>query len=532
MSIVLALLLSACTPPNPSPPVGAPGTPDAAKATPPADPAEVPLGLTYEIYVRSFQDSDGDGVGDLAGVESRLDYVADLGVRTVWLMPAFPAYGPAGYDVTSYLTLEPAYGDREDLLSLVDAAHAHGMRVLLDLPFNHVHRDHPWFVDAEAGGLYQDWFVYREAAGDGVRWFDAAVGGSYYAYFGAEMPDLDWENPAVYDTMLGVLDDWLDAGADGYRLDAVLMLVEDGAIVEGSDASHALLADILGRLRTSHPEAFFLAEASEWDVTRSLSWLGSGTSPEADAVLDFPRRDALLDSGLDGGLRDLTDIVSAQVGAAAGVRMASFLGSHDVDRLATEVASVSARRALVVTHILLPGSPVLYYGDELDLANATTGTGQDYAMRAPMPWDAGHEAGFTTGSAWFPPDPAYADGVNAADEAGDPGSMYSLVRGLSCVRDARALDTVDGWTVLSSSSASVLAFVRRGAAGDVLVVVNLAATFAPDVTVAVSGTWYDLSNGARVRGSRRLPLGTFGGHGWRVLSTRSASCTLPVGSAG
>ncbi len=534
LPVLLVAILAACAPAAPVVAPLLPTTPSGAGESVKSTHTDPPpsAGLTYEVYVRSFQDSDGDGIGDFAGVTSRLPYIAELGVQTLWLMPVFPAFGPAGYDVVSYASIEEAYGDAEDLRTLVDAAHELGLRVLLDLPFNHVHRDHPWFVDAESGGLYQDWFVYRTAAGDGVRWFDSAGGGSYYAYFGAEMPDLNWENPAVYAAMLAVFDTWLDAGADGYRLDAVLMLVEEGAQIEGSDASHALLAEILAELRAGHPDAFFLAEASEWEVDPSLSWLGTDATPEADAVLDFPRRDLLLESVDRGSAADLVDLVSTQVAAGAGARMAPFLGSHDVDRLATEVGSSSARRALVVAHLLLPGAPVLYYGEELDLANATSGTGQDYAMRAPMPWDDGPQAGFTTASAWFPVDPTNRAGLNVTDALADPDSMLSLVRALGCVRAAHGLEADEGWTPLSVASSSVLAFVRGTPGGELLVVINLGTSEARGVTVPVAGVWYDVSTGVRLRGARRAGVGTLAGHGWRVYSARPSTCALPVGVAG
>lgn len=530
--LLLSALLTACTPPS----AGSAGTVAVAgsgatplRTTPVDPPAQ---GLTYEIYVRSFQDSDGDGFGDLDGVRDRLPYLVGLGVRTIWLMPVFPAFGPAGYDVTDFDRVDADYGDTAALRELVDEAHRQGLRVLLDLPFNHVHVDHPWFQDAEAGGPYRDWFVHRDAPGDGVSWFDSAAGGSYYAYFGEQMPDLDWENPDVYDVMVGVLDQWLDTGADGYRLDAVLMLVEDGAVVEGSDGSHALLADLHEQMVDAHPDVFFLAEASEWEVEESLGWLGSAAAPEADAVLDFPRQEVLLDAVRTGRVADLVGLISIQAAAGADGAMAPFLGSHDLDRLGTTVTDASARRALMAAHLLLPGAPVLYYGEELDLANARSGTGQDYAMRAPMPWDGGHEAGFTDGTAWFPPDPAYLEGRTVADEAEDPASMLSLVSGLGCLRGALSLDAVQGWTPFTTPTPGVLAFERSGAAGRLVVAVNLSSAASGGVRLPLTGTWIDASTGVRVSGTRDLSLGRLAPWGWRVLTTRATSCELPVGVSG
>ncbi len=379
-------------------------------------------GLTYEVYVRSFADSDGDGTGDIQGLRSRLDYLASLGVETIWLMPVFPAFGPAGYDVVEFDAITPEYGTIDDLLLLVADAHARDMRVLLDLPLNHVHRDHPWFARASQGDqAYRDMFVY---GGEGDRWFPDAQEGNYYAYFGADMPDLDWRSAGVRYGVEAAMDQWLDV-VDGFRLDAVLMLVEEGEVVEGSEASHELVAEI----QQAHPGKFLMAEASEWEVGKSVSWLD-----QSDAVLDFPRYEAYLLAAEGGEASELVDVLAAQEGTGDG--MSSFLGSHDTDRLATAVPSAAQRRALMVAHLLLPGSPVLYYGEELDLANATSGTGQDYPMRAPMPWSSASQGGFTTGTPWFTPDPGYAEGLNVADQEADPGSMLNLVRALVCVRAA------------------------------------------------------------------------------------------------
>lgn len=391
-------------------------------------PAPERAGITYEVYVRSFYDSDGDGTGDLEGVRQKLDYLESLGVETLWLMPVFPAFGPAGYDVIDFGTITPEYGSEADLGALVSDAHARGMRVLLDLPFNHVHREHPWFVAASSGDeVFRDHFRY---GGEGEGWWPDAQGQSYYGYFGPDMPDLDWTNDRVAFLMGLSLSAWLSV-VDGYRLDAVLMLVEEDDVTEGSDASHALVDDITSR----YPGKFFLAEASEWEVAKSTSWLD-----EAPAVTDFPRREALMLAASEGHAAHVADVLTAQGADAAG--MASFLGSHDVDRLASAVADPAQRRALMVANMLLPGNPVIYYGEELDLPNAQTASGQDYAWRAPMPWDESSQAGFTTGTPWFTPDPSYQWGVNVAAQDADPASLLNLVRALACVRAETATAVV------------------------------------------------------------------------------------------
>jgi len=478
-------------------------TPDAPAAlTAPTERA--PAGLTYEVYVRSFQDSDGDGVGDLDGVRFRLPELATLGVRTLWLMPVFPAFGPAGYDVTDYGSITAEYGDAAALSALIEAAHGLGMRVLLDLPFNQLHRDHPWFQAAEAGDPdAASLFVYRDESADGDRWFPSANGGSYYARFGADLPDFDWTSPETAARLDPLFDLWLDAGADGYRLDAVIMLVEEDGVSEGSSSSHELVGEWVERARAAHPHSFFLAEASEWTLPASVSWLDQEGAPGADAVLDFPRHDAFLDAAETGEAWPLAWALQTEVNYRAE-GMAGFLGSHDLDRLPSVVPDAQLRRTLRTIQLLAPGSPVLYYGEELDLPDASTGTGQDWAMRAPMAWSREEGAGFSAGWPWFPPDPSYAEGLNWADEADDPDSMLSLVRGLGCLRGALALDDGADWT-LDDADSHVLAFTRTSAAGTVAVRANLSGGAVPAPRPPAG--LVDLSTG---KGTTRTELPAFG----------------------
>lgn len=470
------------------------------------------LGLTYEIYVRSFQDSDGDGIGDLEGVRSRLDHLEAMGVRTVWLMPLFPSVGPAGYDVTDFDVLKPETGDLDALDALIHDAHARGIRVLVDLPFNHVARTHPWFqaAEADAGGA-RDLFLFADTQWDRHRWFPAAGGGFYYGFFGAELPDLDWTDGHVQARMSAVLERWLDAGVDGYRLDAVITLVEADGAITGTRATHAVLADLYALARENNPTALMLAEASEDAAAENAAYLGSDEAPESDRVLDFPRRTALLAALASGSPDPLLSVLHDQADAGALGRTSPFLSSHDLARLPAAVPSAAARRMLQVLQLTLPGDPVLYYGEELDLADATSGTGQDYAQRAPMPWDASSQGGFTTGVPWFTPDPGYSANKNVAAAEADPTSLLTLVRDLACVRDA-----LDGaaWEPVATDQPSVLAYARTTPEGRVIVVANLADAPTGPVRVDVHGAFRALTDdlsGVHAPDGLRLPdLGAFG----------------------
>lgn len=435
------LLLAACTLPS-----VAPSEPSAAE----------PPGLVYEIYVRSFQDTDGDGIGDLAGVTSRLDYLEWLGVETLWLMPIFAADAVAGYGVIDHFRVEPDYGREEDLIDLLEAAHERGMRVILDVPINHVSVEHPWFAQ-------RDRMVIAEEQYDTYRWFPTGDGTFYYAFFGAHLPDLDWNDPIVHDEMFGMLTRWQDLGVDGFRIDAAGTLIES-AHITGTPETHALLAEMNGVLHENDPNAWIVAEAAEPEVVDNLEYLGG-----ADSVLDFPRQAALLDAIQTGDVSGLRAVLAEEGDAP----VASFLGSHDVSRLASTIPDERARRALFAALLTLPGTPVLYYGEELDLPDSAYASGQDYAWRAPMAWDATGNAGFTTAvDAWLPPDPSCLEGWNVADEMADPESMLTWVRGLV------ALD-LDGQFELLPSEDGFLKFRR----GDVEVSIQFAAPFA----VAVDG---------------------------------------------
>lgn len=473
------------------------------------------LGLTYEIYVRSYQDTDGDGIGDFPGVESRLDHIDSLGVDTLWLMPVFPARGPAGYDVEDFETLTAEYGTVEELDSLVEAAHERGIRVLLDLPFNHTSRTHPWFAEAEAdpGSESRGMYRFSDTQWDPYRWFEAEGGGYYYAFFGGELPDLDWRDAEVQARMTAVWDQWLEH-VDGYRLDAVRVLVETTTDITDTDETHALLADLYARTRAAHPDARLLAEASCETAEDSASYLGAA-APEADAVIDFPRREAMLAAFTDSEPDVLLALLEDSEAAGGLSGSAPYLQSHDLSRLPAYVADPAARRALEVTLLTLPGNPILYYGEELDIADATTATGQDYAWRAPMAWDRTSNGGFTTSTAWLTPDPGYLSGLNVADAEADPDSLLHLIRGASCVRSAVAGGE---WQALDTSDPHVFSYSWTTATGLVVVAVNLSDGAIGETTIDVRGGFRSLTESVGVDAGEGLRFAGMEAYGYRIWS--------------
>ncbi len=451
----MLLLLVACTSPLSASAKPAPEEVARTLAHAPADQD----GIVYEIYVRSFQDTDGDGVGDLDGVRAHLPYLDWLGVDTLWLMPLFPGDGPAGYGVTDHTSIRDEYGGAEALFDLVDAAHDRNMLVILDLPINHVSVEHAWFRDANAG-QGRERFVFGSSQWDEYRWFPMGDGSFYYAFFGADFPDLNWREESVRAEMEGMFTMWLEAGVDGFRLDAVSTLIETPTEITNTSDTHELLREIATLVHDVAPDALLLAEAGEANTSANMTYLGDET-PEADLVLDFPRRDALLEAAESGSVERLVAVLAEEGEDARNV--APFLGSHDVSRLASVVRDPTMRKALMAANLTLPGRPVLYYGEELDIHDVLDTGGKDYAWRGPMPWDSTRNGGFTSGTPWMAADPGYMTGTNVDDELHSAESMLLFVNSLTTLRDENSALSAGSFEIVESQG-GVLTFHRENGA--------------------------------------------------------------------
>jgi alpha-glucosidase len=398
--------------------------------------------VVYQVYPRSFQDSNGDGVGDLPGIESRLDYLVELGVDALWLSPIYPTpLADFGYDVSDYTAVDPVFGTLEEFDRLVEEAHARGLRLLMDLVPNHTSIEHPWFRE------HPDWYIWAERPNNWV----AAFGGSAWTFheererwylhsFYPEQPDLDWRNPEVVEAMQGVIRYWLDRGVDGYRIDAIDRLLKDPELRDDPPASEpfglpltdeeARLAltnsrnapdtgQALAAIREAAGDAFLVGEvylpAARWQPYME----------HFDAVFAFELLHARWDPA---GMRAIVEAVSK----AAGGHVAWVLSNHDFGRLPTRYGREHEREAVELL-LSLPGMAFLYQGDEIGLGE---GPGHDPPydragrdrFRHPMQWDGSPTGGFTDGEPWLPPvDPAER---NVADQCSDPDSFLSFVRGL------------------------------------------------------------------------------------------------------
>jgi alpha-amylase len=467
----------------------------------------------YEVFVRSFADSDGDGIGDLRGLIGKLDYLndgdpettTDLGVTGIWLMPVFASPSYHGYDVTDYETVNPDYGTNDDLLQLLDEAHARGMRVILDFVLNHTSSEHPWFLDAASSRAaeHRDWYVWSERdpgwvqpwGGSYPTWhLNPTDGAYYYGIFWGGMPDLNYRTPAVQSEVERLTRLWLGRGVDGFRLDAVRYLIETGPDQVGQQdtaETHAYWKQFSTLVRAVRPDAAVVGEV--WaDSGVIATYYGSTDAvaggDELAMTFDFPLASAVLDGVARG---DAVGVASALERVAslypAGVVDAPFLTNHDQVRVATRLANdAGALRSAAALLLTLPGTPFVYYGEEIGLRNGT-GSG-DEAKRTPMPWDASNGGGFTTGTPWYPFAPGQAT-TNVAAQLADPRSLLAHYRGLIAARSASPALGAGDLQVLTpvTGVAPVLAFARELGAERVLVAVNLSGSSQSAGPYAVAG---------------------------------------------
>ena len=429
----------------------------------------------YEIFVRSYYDSNGDGIGDLSGLIEKLDYLndgnqetsTDLGVTGIWLMPVHPAASYHGYDVIDYYTINPEYGTLEEFKRLLDEAHKRDMRVIIDLVLNHTSIDHPWFVASrDPGSDYRDWYVWSEAEPSGSGWH-ATDTGYYLGIFWEGMPDLNYSNPAVTTQMRDIAHYWLqDIGVDGFRLDAAKHLIEEGTIQSHSEATHAWYKEFRQFYKSLNPEAITVGEV--WDSSVAASKYVTGD--EFDLAFDFDLAESMVNSARLGKAEQVSKIMSRDWGLFPPGQFATFLTNHDQDRsflLFGEDAGIARSAASAL--LTLPGVPFIYYGEEIGMV----GKKPDEMIRTPMQWTADENAGFTFGAPWISLFPDFTAGNNVADESSDPDSLLAHYRKLVHLRNQHAALRVGDYFPVEVDSEAILSFLRASKEEAVLVILNL-----------------------------------------------------------
>lgn len=474
-------------------------------------------GVVYQVYPRSFQDSDGDGVGDLAGIEQRLDYIAALGVDAVWLSPIFPSpMADFGYDVADYCNIEPMFGTLAAFDRLLEAAHARGLKLLLDFVPNHSSDQHPWFIESRASrdSPTRDWYIWRNAKPDGSppnNWisdfggsawtWDEATGQYYLRAFLPQQPDLNWRNPELKAAMLDVLRFWFDRGVDGFRVDVLWHIVkaeglpdnpvnpdwrpgvnERDQLIQLHSTDQPEAHDISAEMRAiadGYGDRVLIGEIF-LPNDRLARWHGTPDKPQVHLPFNF----ALIE----------TPWKAERLGPLIAEYEASIpewgwpnwvIGSHDAPRIAARIGEGQARVAMMLL-LTLRGTPTLYQGDELgigavdippdrvrdprEVRQPGIGLGRD-PSRTPMPWDASPNAGFSQAEPWLPLNADWQARNVAAQEA-NPASMLNLTRSLLRLRRSEPALSVGNYFPVASSN-NLLAFTRHSGSTRVLVALNL-----------------------------------------------------------
>jgi alpha-glucosidase len=473
-------------------------------------------GIFYQIYPRSFQDSNGDGVGDLKGVLAQLPYLKSLGIDAVWLSPIFPSpMADFGYDISDYTGIDPLFGTMEDFDALVAAVHDSGLKIILDLVPNHTSDQHPWFVESRSARDHpkRDWYIWRDPKPDGSvpnNWlsefggsawqFDEITGQYYYHAFLAVQPDLNWRNPAVREAIYDVMRFWLRKGVDGFRVDVIWHLIKDAQFrdnppnpyfVEGRPPNEKILT----QYSTDQPEVLEVIAAMRRVIDEFDDRVLIG-----EVYLPLHRLVAYYGNDLNGAQMPFNFALLSTLWSARSIEkiVADYeralpvgawpnwvLGNHDRPRIASRVGPAQARVAAMLL-LTLRGTPTLYYGDEIAMHQVAIlpdqvrdpfeknvpgiGVGRD-GCRTPMQWDATAHAGFSSVDTWLPLADDYVH-ENVVNLEADAGSILNLYKALIELRKQRP-QLVSGTYEAVAAQGDILLYRRAGDGGAIVIALNL-----------------------------------------------------------
>jgi len=494
-----------------------------------ADPLWYKDAIIYQIHIKSFFDANNDGIGDFPGLISRLDYIAELGVNTVWLLPFFPSPRlDDGYDIADYRGVHPDYGTLADVKRFIAAAHDKGIRVIAELVVNHTSDQHPWFQRArlsKPGSMYRDFYVWstddRKYAGTRIifvdsersNWtWDETAKAYYWHRFYHHQPDLNFDNPRVMREVLSVLRYWAELGIDGLRLDAVPYLVErEGTNNENLPETHAALKRIRAELTKHYPDKMLLAEANQWPED-TKDYFGDGD--ECHMAFNFPLMPRMYMAIAREDRFPITDILRQTPDIPENCQWAIFLRNHDeltlemvtqserdflwetyaADRRARLNMGIRRRLAPLLEHdrrrielmnyllLSMPGTPVIYYGDEIGMGD-NIHLGDRNGVRTPMQWSPDRNGGFSRvadPSRLVLPmvmDPLYAyQTVNVESQASDPHSLMMWMRRTIAIRRQYKVFGRGSYRLLYPKNRKILAYLREYEGSTILCVANLSRT--------------------------------------------------------
>jgi maltose alpha-D-glucosyltransferase/alpha-amylase len=480
--------------------------------------------IVYQLHVRTFCDSNGDGIGDFPGLMQKLDYLQELGVSAIWLLPFFPSpLRDDGYDISDYTAVHPSYGLLEDFKAFLTAAHDRGMRIIIELVLNHTSDQHSWFQESRSSGENpkRDWYVWSETDShyQGVRiifvdtemsnWAWDPLSKSYYWHrFFSHQPDLNYDNPAVFEAMWSVMKFWLEIGVDGFRLDAVPYLVErEGTSCENLPETHAIIRELRKRVDQEYPGKMLLAEANQWpsDVRSYF-----GDADEFHMAFHFPLMPRMFMSVQLEDRKPIVEILEQTPQIPESCQWCLFLRNHDeltlemvtdierdymydeyakdkgmrinlgIRRRLSPMMDNDSRRVQLLNGLLMsmPGTPIIYYGDEIGMGDNVY-LGDRNGVRTPMQWNGGWNAGFSGADPerLYSPlisNPVYGyQAINVESQRRSQHSLLSWMKRIIHVRKSSRVLSRGSIEFLRPSNHRVLAYVRQLGEEKILVVNNL-----------------------------------------------------------
>jgi glycosidase len=440
-------------------------------------------GVCYEVFVRSFYDSDGDGIGDLRGLTSRLDYINDgnpasttsLGANCIWLMPIDKSMSYHGYDVVDYYHVDSRYGTDDDFRTLVTEAHKRGIHVIVDFVPNHTGSENPWFQAAlrDPGSPYRDWYRWsktlpvQKGPWGQEAWHKSPIRDEYYyGVFWHEMPDLNYENPAVRSEMQKVLTYWLkDMHADGFRFDAIPYLVEEGNQLQHSPGTHDVLRQMASAIRTEAPGSFTVGEMTDESPVVMQTYYPD----QLDSYFAFGLARATMNAAASGSARGFFKEVALANARYPSGRWSPFLTNHDQPRVMTVLGDEAKARVAASAMLMLPGMPFVYYGEEIGMV----GPKPDETIRTPMQWSSAPNGGFTTRTPWEPLQPDWKT-KNVAAQDSSRQSLLNHYRKLIQLRNANPALSGGPLTLLGTqdTTGTIVTWLRSWRDEAFLIVVN------------------------------------------------------------
>src|SRR5579885_51960 len=494
------------------------------KRLPPQDALWYKDAVIYQVHVRGFYDSSGDGNGDFRGLARKLDYLQELGITAIWLMPFFPSpLRDDGYDISDYRSVNPSYGKLEDFKAFLEAAHQRGIRVIIEMVMNHTADQHPWFQESRSSRTNprRDWYVWSDTdtkykgtriiflAPELSNWAWEQVSKQYYWHrFFSHQPDLNYDNPAVFEEMWDIMKFWLDMGVDAFRLDAVPYLVErEGTNCENLPETHHIIKELRARLDREYPGRMLLAEANQWPADLR-AYFGNGD--EFHMAFHFPLMPRMFMALKLEDRKPITEILKQTPAIPENCQWCLFLRNHDeltlemvtdmerdymydeyakeksmrlnlgIRRRLAPLLDNDRRRIELMNGLLmsLPGTPIIYYGDEIGMGD-NVNLGDRHGVRTPMQWDGGWNGGFSTADpeALYSPlmlNPVYGyQAINVYSQKRFDHSLLSWMKRLIRVRKSTQTLGRGSIQFLYPANHRVLAYTRKLGNETILAVNNL-----------------------------------------------------------